>query len=113
MAAFFQGESPLVELLVAHGAVEDTYSARQTADIKALQSFVRPSVNTVVPARTVTELSVRLDEAGATERAALWVQTTAQRTSVLSRMLGAKPPSSPTLHASCPYLSLMTFFRLW
>lgn len=28
-------------------------------------------------------------------------------------MFGAKPPSSPTLHASCPYFFLMTFLRLW
>lgn len=28
-------------------------------------------------------------------------------------MLGAKPPSSPTLHASVPYLALMTDLRAW
>jgi hypothetical protein len=28
-------------------------------------------------------------------------------------MLGAKPPSSPTLHASSPYFFLMTLLRLW
>ena len=33
--------------------------------------------------------------------------------SLFSRMLGAKPPSSPTLVASFPYLALITFFRLW
>mmetsp|Transcript_6231 Transcript_6231/g.14183 ORF Transcript_6231/g.14183 Transcript_6231/m.14183 type:complete len:200 (-) Transcript_6231:309-908(-) len=33
--------------------------------------------------------------------------------SLLDSMLGAKPPSSPTLHASCPYFSLMTDLRLW
>lgn len=33
--------------------------------------------------------------------------------SLFSRMLGANPPSSPTLVASFPYFSLMTFFRLW
>lgn len=33
--------------------------------------------------------------------------------SLFSKMLGAKPPSSPTLVASFPYLALITFFRLW
>merc|ERR1719171_2346819 len=39
--------------------------------------------------------------------------TTRSSPSLLSRMLGAKPPSSPTLHASWPYLPLITLFRLW
>ena len=28
-------------------------------------------------------------------------------------MDGANPPSSPTLHASWPYLALMTDFKVW
>mmetsp|Transcript_54085 Transcript_54085/g.136066 ORF Transcript_54085/g.136066 Transcript_54085/m.136066 type:complete len:207 (-) Transcript_54085:244-864(-) len=35
------------------------------------------------------------------------------RPSMLSWMLGAKPPSSPTLVASVPYFFLMTSLRLW
>eukprot|EP00966_Prymnesium_polylepis_P189565 4392707-Prymnesium_polylepis.1 len=33
--------------------------------------------------------------------------------SSLARMFGAKPPSSPTLHASWPYFFLMTDLRWW
>ncbi|KAG6545647.1 hypothetical protein Mapa_012832 [Marchantia paleacea] len=33
--------------------------------------------------------------------------------SLFSWMLGAKPPSSPTLVASCPYFFLITDFKLW
>mmetsp|Transcript_27075 Transcript_27075/g.65322 ORF Transcript_27075/g.65322 Transcript_27075/m.65322 type:complete len:213 (-) Transcript_27075:181-819(-) len=33
--------------------------------------------------------------------------------SSFARMLGANPPSSPTLHASCPYFFLITAFRWW
>merc|ERR1719161_1466246 len=39
--------------------------------------------------------------------------TRRSRPSLFSRMLGAKPPSSPTLHASCPYFFLITDLRLW
>lgn len=35
------------------------------------------------------------------------------RPSPLELMLGAKPPSSPTLVASCPYFFLIMDFRLW
>ena len=39
--------------------------------------------------------------------------TTSCRPSELEPMLGAKPPSSPTLQASWPYLPLMIDLRLW
>eukprot|EP01018_Ginkgo_biloba_P033512 Gb_05272 [translate_table: standard] len=33
--------------------------------------------------------------------------------SVVLEMFGAKPPSSPTLHASIPYFSFITAFSWW
>ena len=33
--------------------------------------------------------------------------------SLLSWTLGANPPSSPTLHASCPYFALIIPFNTW
>mmetsp|Transcript_25430 Transcript_25430/g.40664 ORF Transcript_25430/g.40664 Transcript_25430/m.40664 type:complete len:389 (-) Transcript_25430:289-1455(-) len=100
------------------------YSAQNSLYMAIISSpvfFMDPSLPSVLKSRSYILSSVK-NSAAATSMPIFTLPVypafsiaslSSSSPSLFSWMLGANPPSSPTLHASCPYFFLMTDLRWW